>query len=258
MVDLMERPTVRGHGLVGNDGLVAVIVSTRPYAAVELVPILLDQGITSIERGRADALTFVQHLQPDLVIAVVDPTRVEDLDLLRSIARATPATLMVLAPTHEALAASLRAGADIYARDGDGSESLDAQIAAVSRRLIASRHPEEDDVLEVGPIRANRAARKAWAAGTELILTNLELSLLFALLENHGRVLSPLQAARIATGRLVGEVEASQTVKVYVRRLRQKLEDAGCPASLIVNVRGRGYMFDPVAADAREQANVAT
>jgi DNA-binding response OmpR family regulator len=77
----------------------------------------------------------------------------------------------------------------------------------------------------------------------------MEFSLLLALVENEGRVVSALQAARLSTGRFIAEAEAAQTVKVYVRRLRQKLADAGCPPSLIVNVRGRGYIFDPDASE---------
>jgi DNA-binding response OmpR family regulator len=243
-----------GGGSSPNADLVAVVVSTRPYAAIDLLPILLRQRITSIERGRADALTFVQHLQPDFVIAVVDASRIDDLDLIRNLSRASDALLMVLSPTNEALAASLRAGADVYARDTDGPEALDAQLQAMRRRALAAQHQDSDELLESGPIRIQRASRKAWAVGRELALTNMEFSLLVALVEEQGRVLSPLQAARLATGRMVGESEAVQTIKVYVRRLRQKLEEVGCPPGVIVNVRGRGYMFDPGAVDAEDAA----
>jgi DNA-binding response OmpR family regulator len=238
-----------------NTDLVAVVASTRPYSAIDLIPILVKQRITSIERGWGDALAFVQHLQPDFVIAVVDATRIEDLELVRNLSRASNALLMVLSPSHEALAASLRAGADVYARDSDGPEALEAQLLALRRRVLLAQRQDVDEVLESGPIRIQRASRKAWANGRELNLTNMELSLLTALVEERGRVLSALQAARMSTGRMIGESEAVQTIKVYVRRLRQKLEEAGCPAEVIVNVRGRGYMFDPsTLEDSLDQA----
>lgn len=247
MVQVMARPNV-GDPVPGVD-LVALIVSTRPYVAMDLVSMLIKHRITSIERGRADALAFAQHLQPDLVIAVIEPSRIEDLDLVRNVSRATNAMLLVMAPTADAQAAALRAGADVFVRDSDGPESLEAQIAAMRRRKLMSVPSTVDDEIEAGPIRLNRASRRAWADGHELALTNMEFSLLLALIENHGRVLSALNAARLSTGRFVSESDAAQTVKVYVRRLRQKLEDAGCPASLIVNVRGRGYMYDPASAE---------
>jgi DNA-binding response OmpR family regulator len=80
----------------------------------------------------------------------------------------------------------------------------------------------------------------------------MEFSLLLALLEEQGRVLSPVQAARYISGRVVSEAEAMQTIKVYIRRLRQKLEEAGYPPSVIVNVRGRGYMLDVAAEEQRQ------
>jgi len=240
----MARPFAGDPRQSGAD-LVALIVSTRPYAAIDLVPMLIKHRITSIERGRNDALAFVQHLQPDFVIAVLDPSRIDDLDLVRNVARASHALLLVVAPNAEAQAATLRAGADVFARDSDGPESLDAQISAVRRRLLTATQPDADDEVEAGPVRLSRASRKAWSEGRELTLTNMEFSLLLALVENQGRVLSALQAARLSTGKMMGEAEAAQTVKVYVRRLRQKLQEAGTPPSLIVNVRGRGYMFDP-------------
>lgn len=242
------RPPAAGLPI---DDMVAVVVATRPYALIELIQTLVRHRFTSIERGRHDALAFVQHLQPELVVAAVDPTGIEDLDLLRSLSRASTALVMVLAPTGEALAAALRAGADVFVRDGDGPEALEAQLVALRRRLRMERIQEPEDlVIEAGPIRINRAARKAWTGETELPLTNMEFSLLLALVEDQGRVLSPLQAARASTGRFISEAEANQTIKVYIRRLRHKLEEAGCPASVIVNVRGRGYMFDPTSNQA--------
>jgi DNA-binding response OmpR family regulator len=245
----MARPETARDGTVMTDDLVALIVATRPYPAMDLVPILIKHRVTSIERGRGDALAFVQHLRPDLVVAVMDPTRVDDLDLLRNVSRASDAVILLLAPNAEAQAAALRAGADVYLHDGDGPESLDAQITAVRRRLLNTNQPPAEEFLECGPIRLNRASRKAWADGRELALTNMEFSLLLALVDNHGRILSALEAARLSTGKFIAESEAAQTIKVYVRRLRQKLEQASCPGSLIVNVRGRGYMFDasPIA-----------
>ena len=241
----MVRPPAISDERTERDDLVALIVSTRPYAAIDLVPMLIRHRITSIERGRADALAFAQHLQPDFVIAVVDPSRIDDLDLVRNLSRASNAMLLVLSPSSDVLAAALRAGADVYVRDADGHESLEAQVVAMRRRALSTLRPEVDDIIEGGPLRLSRASRRAWAGGIELSLTNMEFSLLLALVDNQGRVLSPLQAARLSTGRVTSEAEAAQTIKVYVRRLRQKLEAVGCPPSLIVNVRGRGYIYDP-------------
>lgn len=240
----MPRPRHSSGEARHADDLVAVVVSTRPYPATELIPLLIRNRFTSIERGRADALAFVQHLQPDMVLGVMDPTRIEDLDLLRSLTHASKALLVVIAPNNEALAAALRAGADFFLRDADGPEALDAQFVAIRRRLLADRNPASDESIEIGPLLINRAARQVLVYGKPIVLTNMEFSLLEALAQERGKVLSPLQAARSSTGRVISQAEASQTVKVHIRRLRQKLQEAGCPPTVIVNVRGRGYMLD--------------
>lgn len=220
-------------------------MSTRPYGAVDLISLLVQNRFTSAERGASDALAFIHHLRPELVIAVMNPARFSDLELLRSIARSTAAVILVLAPTGESRAAALRAGADLVLQDSDGREALEAQIAAIRRRLLADAEGEvREGTLVVGPLTVNLSARRASVGDTTLPLTNMEFSLLAALVSNAGRVLSPIEVARLSTGRLIQEPEASQTVKVYVRRLRQKLDAAGLSGDLIVNVRGRGYMWD--------------
>lgn len=247
----MVRSPTSDSGQVPRQDLVALIVSTRPYAAIDLVPLLVRHRVTSIERGRQDALAFAQHLQPDFVIAVVDASRAEDLELIRNLSRAARGILLVLSPGVDAHPLALRAGADVYLTDADGPEALDAQIAALRRRVLASSASQAEDIIESGPIRLSRLSRRCWVSDQELPLTNMEFSLLLALVENQGRVLSALESARLSTGRLVPEPEAAQTIKVYIRRLRQKLADAGCDPSLIVNVRGRGYMFDPAPHSSR-------
>lgn len=247
----MSRPPQTAGDARRTNDLVAVVVSTRPYPATELISILVRNRFTSIERNRSDALRFVQHLQPDVVLGIVNPSRFEDLELIRSLSRASGAILVVLAPDKDAFAASLRAGADLFLRDDDGPEALEAQLVSIRRRIVLERTTGEEDVVEVGSIRIHRGSRQISIAGKPVNLTNMEFSLLLALAEEQGRILSPVQAARQCTGRLVPEAEAGQTIKVYVRRLRQKLQEAGYPPSVIVNVRGRGYMLD-VAGESPE------
>ena len=63
----MSSPSRPGGLPESHDDLIAVVVSTRPYAANELMPLLMRNHFTSLERGRIDGFAFIQHLQPDLV-----------------------------------------------------------------------------------------------------------------------------------------------------------------------------------------------
>jgi len=230
---------------------IAVVVASRSHGSLNLIQQLVQHHFTSTERGPEDALSFVQHLRPGLVIAVIDPSRAPDLDLLRAVARGSDAIVMVIARDNDALAASLRAGADIYLRESDGPEAVAAQIAAIRRRMTATVAKAGPEVIERGELRIEPRTGQATFAGIPLGLTRSEFALLVALASEDGKVVEPLDAAWRISGKIVDETEASQTIKVYVRRIRQKLEKAGADPSLVINVRGYGYLLDAAAATHR-------
>jgi two-component system phosphate regulon response regulator PhoB len=116
-----------------------------------------------------------------------------------------------------------------------------ARIKAVLRR----RTPQlADDVVAVGGLQLDPAARRVSAGDREIDLWTTEFRLLHFLMTRPGRVLS--------RARLLDEVWGydalveERTVDVHVRRLRQALEPTGHNA-LIETVRGLGYRFQCAA-----------
>ena len=135
-------------------------------------------------------------------------------------------------------------GADDYIVKPFSVRELLLRIRAVLRR--ANRGEAEVEVLRFGRLKVDREAHRAWVDEEELGLTALEFRLLYAFLSRKGRV-----QTRDALLSDVWGIDAdvtTRTVDTHVKRLREKLGDAG---DYIETLRGVGYRF-------RDQPDEAT
>ena len=134
----------------------------------------------------------------------------------------------------------LEMGADDYITKPFSHIELLARVRAVMRRY-ESQLPAVGETFESGGLRIDYASRSVTVDGKVVSLTPTEYSLLYHLSRNAGRVL-PHQTllAKVWGREYTDEVDY---LKVYVRRLRQKLE--GDPETIgeIVSERGVGYKF---------------
>ncbi len=127
------------------------------------------------------------------------------------------------------------------------SRELVARIRAVLRRR------GEDDVvlpaaLEAGPVRMDVERHVVTVRGDNVQLPLKEFELLEVLLRNAGRVLTRMQLIdRVWGADYVGD---TKTLDVHVKRLRAKIEEDPSHPRYIVTVRGLGYKFEPVTAEA--------
>ena len=124
----------------------------------------------------------------------------------------------------------LRAGADDYLPKPFELDELVARLHALVRRS-AGRSVDE---IEFGPLRVNPATGHAYLDGRPVALSRREMSLLTALLQANGRVLSAEQL-KDRLYEFNEEIE-SNALNVHLHHLRRKLGPA-----LIETVRGVGY-----------------
>lgn len=230
----------------------AFVTHTRDYRSTDLLPALARNGFSTTERPHdRDTERLVKQFEPQLIVLAVDPRLEADIDLVGSLSRSTNSLLMVLTPGPHNLgvATALQAGADVCVKESDGPEILMAQIAALTRRGGVKAAPaeevnEDETVISVRDLTLDFDRCQAVRDEERIPLTPTEFKILAFLARNAGKVVSPVEILRAVQEYTYSEREAQEIVKVYIRRIRRKVEIDPATPSYIVNVRGFGYMLE--------------
>ena len=131
---------------------------------------------------------------------------------------------------------ALEQGGDDYITKPFRMRELMARIRAVLRR---TSHHEENDTVRVGENEVNLRTGKVWRGKQEVLLTAMEYKLLLIFLNHRGQILSRRQLLHHIWD-VAGDYVTDNTLTVYVKRLRAKLEPDG-GETVIETLRGRGY-----------------
>lgn len=129
-------------------------------------------------------------------------------------------------------------GADDYITKPFRIRELISRIKSVYRRY--HRHSQSKDIMKIENIQINILEGKVYKDAREILLTALEYRL-FLIFANHiGQILTRAQLLdRIWD--VSGDFVNDNTLTVYIKRLREKLEDDPQNPTLIKTVRGMGY-----------------
>jgi two-component system phosphate regulon response regulator PhoB len=133
-------------------------------------------------------------------------------------------------------------GADDYVVKPYSMRELTLRLQAILRRRSAP--VDGVGLTTFGRLRIDREGHRVWIDGGEIALTALELRLLCTLYDRRGRVQS--RAVLLdEVWRMSSDVN-TRTVDTHVKRLREKLGDAG---AYLETVRGVGYRFTGASPD---------
>jgi two-component system phosphate regulon response regulator PhoB len=127
-------------------------------------------------------------------------------------------------------------GADDYVVKPFSVRELLLRVTAILRRSQGEQ--EAATSFQFGRLRVDREAHRVWANEQELELTALEFKLLVTLYDRRNRVQT--RAALLSDVWGIDADITTRTVDTHVKRLREKLGDAG---NYIETVRGVGYRF---------------
>lgn len=129
-------------------------------------------------------------------------------------------------------------GADDYITKPFRLRELISRINSVLRRY--SRQPDTKTEINLGDIRINPAEAKVYKNKQLIWLTALEYKLLLTLAHNKGHILTRKQILEDIWD-TAGEFVNDNTLTVYIKRLREKIEDDPREPKIIKTIRGLGY-----------------
>ncbi|MGF9911510.1 response regulator transcription factor [Paenibacillus ehimensis] len=129
-------------------------------------------------------------------------------------------------------------GADDYITKPFRIRELLSRIKSVLRRY--QKQPQARAIIEVDGIRINTLEGKVYKHGDEIPLTALEYRLLLIFANHIGQILSRNQLLEQIWD-VAGDFVNDNTLTVYIKRLREKLEDDPKDPMFIKTVRGLGY-----------------
>ena len=223
--------------------------------------ILVVEDDAPIRRGLCDALRYAGYVveecatgdaalatlcavSPDLLLLDVLLPGKNGFEILRELRGShpqLPVIMLTARGTEEDRVRGLKLGADDYVVKPFSATELLARVEAVLRR--SAERPSDLRELQLGDRTVHlELGRVSLPNGDGHRLSDLETRLLRYLAVNRGRPIARKELLQRVWGGNSREME-TRAVDMHVRRLREKIEQDAANPTLIVTVRGKGYML---------------
>lgn len=217
-----------------------LVVDDEPQIQRFLRPTLVAEGF-AVEPALtgAEALAKFRRAEPALVILDLGLPDMEGAAVLAAI-RATSGVPVVVLSARDSEAekvAALDAGADDYVNKPFGVAELMARLRTALRHAV--RVAGDTAVFEAGDLRIDTLARRVTLGGRTVRLTPKEYDLLHLLTRHAGRVLTHGHILKQVWG--PAHADDAPYLRVFIGRLRQKVEADPADPRLLLNEPGVGY-----------------
>lgn len=198
------------------------------------------EGYAVIEAGTArDGIAATARENPGLVVLDLGLPDADGLSVLREIRGWTQVPVLVLSVRADEAGKveALDAGAQDYVVKPFGMKEFLARI----RGLLRDRAPDgaAPSSLSIGPLVIDAATHTAALDGQPLHLTRREFDLLWMMASHRGRLVTQEMILKAIWG--PAHVHDSQYLRVYIRQLRQKLDDDASNPRFLFTEPGVGY-----------------
>lgn len=189
--------------------------------------------------GQREAFVSMEQGNADLLLLDIALSEGNGLEVCRAAkARGLPVIFLTASGDENSVVRGLDMGADDYIAKPFRPRELVSRIRSVLRRSGRAQ-----SVVALGNVSVDTEKGIVTKNGAEIALSALEFRLLLAFVNNRGRLLSRnalLEEIWDAGGDFVND----NTLTVYIKRLREKIEGDPQRPEIIKTVRGLGYRVD--------------
>jgi DNA-binding response OmpR family regulator len=199
--------------------------------------------ITSVHRGDT-GLKIAMGKPWVLVLLDVMLPGMDGLEVLKQLRSASAARILLLTARGDDVdrIVGLEIGADDYLPKPFNPRELLARMRAILRRNgPAATDDKTNAVLRINDLELDPGARTVLIKGKGVELTDVEFSLLEALMRSPGKVVSREELTERALGRSLNAFDRS--LDMHVSRLRKKLDEVSSNGDRVKTIRGAGYQL---------------
>lgn len=212
---------------------------------VQLVRLYLEKEGYEVETAdRGDtAVDIFRKNPPHLMLLDIMLPGMDGYELCRRLRTKTSAPVLFLSARDTELdkVVGLEIGGDDYLAKPFGVRELIARVRALLRRSQGNELTPNSHAITASGITLDEDAHTATGPAGDIDLTPREFELMACLMKNAGKVVSREELLRDAWG--WEYLTETKTVDTHIKRLRDKIEQAGYDPGLVETVRGYGYRF---------------
>lgn len=206
-----------------------------------LTEFLINEGFCVVNAsGQTDALNLVKAEEPDLVLLDVSLSDGNGFSVCSAIKQeyGIPVIFLTASDDEYSTVTGFDLGADDYIPKPFRPRELVSRIKNILRLT-----GNIGTVAKLGNVTVDTVKGTAVKNGKDLFLSALEYRLLLFLINNRGNVLTRQQLFD-SIWDVAGDFVNDNTLTVYIKRLRDKIEDDPQNPTIIKTVRGLGYRID--------------
>ncbi|WP_041228733.1 response regulator transcription factor [Dehalococcoides mccartyi] len=187
-----------------------------------------------------EGIEIVSNENPDAVVLDLGLPDIDGLLVLKAIRRYSdlPVLILTVRTIESDIVQGLELGADDYMVKPFKQLELLARLHGMIKR-----HQKSDDgeIISTGSIQLNTLTRILELGSKEIILTSTECRLMRHFIFNAGKIVTIQSLAEVLWGD--NYLGAANAMRVYIRRLREKLEEDLKPPRFIITKPGIGYIL---------------